>query len=30
LGFLEIAGNAFSAQKLMKVKIGTKVELTLV
>jgi S-adenosylmethionine hydrolase len=30
LGYLEIAGNAFSAQKLMKVKIGTKVELTLV
>ncbi|MCI0595453.1 MAG: SAM-dependent chlorinase/fluorinase [candidate division Zixibacteria bacterium] len=29
LGYLEIAGNAESAQKLLKAKIGTKVELTL-
>lgn len=30
LGYLEIAGNAESAQKFLKAKIGTKVELALV
>ena len=30
LGYLEIAGNAESAQALLKAKIGTRVELTLV
>lgn len=30
LGYLEIAGNAESAQRLLKAKIGAKVELTLV